>query len=285
LALRWAVALAARNQARLTVLTAVDALLAEAARSRLGIDLVSTDAEPALRDFVQKTVPTDGASASGIEIDVQVGEPAAVILAAAERTAADLIAMGTHGIGGFQRLLLGSTAERVLRDTTRPVLTVPDTKSSPVVLAQGSPDLDLKQILVGTDFSAASASALQWGIDIAQHAHAQLVLCHVVQRSAMPAEWMSRVSEVDEERIRDARSRLEAFAAHVGDTVAYDTIVVSGRPAESIAATAEERGAKLIVLGLFSRADSRAPRPGSIAYRVVCVAKVPVLVVPPGTPG
>ncbi|HLG55578.1 MAG TPA: universal stress protein [Vicinamibacterales bacterium] len=44
-ALRWAVALAAQNQSRLIVLTAIEPLLAEAARARLGLDLAKADTQ------------------------------------------------------------------------------------------------------------------------------------------------------------------------------------------------------------------------------------------------
>jgi nucleotide-binding universal stress UspA family protein len=53
------------------------------------------------------------------------GDPAEEILRYAQRHPIDLIIMGSHGRSGFSRLLLGSIAERVLREATRPVLTVP----------------------------------------------------------------------------------------------------------------------------------------------------------------
>ncbi|MDQ2674862.1 MAG: universal stress protein, partial [Chloroflexota bacterium] len=58
-AVRWAAALASRHGARLIVLNAVDPLLAEAARVKLGIDLTQTGTDPALRDFVAASNPAD----------------------------------------------------------------------------------------------------------------------------------------------------------------------------------------------------------------------------------
>ncbi len=55
---------------------------------------------------------------------VEVGDPRAQILAHAEAEKVDLIVMGTHGRTGASRLLLGSVAERVVREATCPVLTV-----------------------------------------------------------------------------------------------------------------------------------------------------------------
>ncbi|WP_435153937.1 universal stress protein [Haladaptatus sp. DFWS20] len=52
------------------------------------------------------------------------GPPNKEIVRHAEREGFDLIVMGTHGRGGIDRLLLGSVAERVVRASTVPVLTV-----------------------------------------------------------------------------------------------------------------------------------------------------------------
>lgn len=63
---------------------------------------------------------------AGLAVDhrLEYGEPAAVILKAAQEIGADLIVMGTHGRTGLRRLLMGSVAERVVRKASCPVLTV-----------------------------------------------------------------------------------------------------------------------------------------------------------------
>jgi nucleotide-binding universal stress UspA family protein len=58
------------------------------------------------------------------ETDVREGSPSREIVRYAEEVACDLIVMGTHGRGGIDRLLLGSVAERVVRASDVPVLTV-----------------------------------------------------------------------------------------------------------------------------------------------------------------
>ena len=64
----------------------------------------------------ERSVPVEG--------EVVDGTPAAEIVAAAEEAGCDLIVMGTHGRGGLDRILLGSVAERVVRSSQVPVLTV-----------------------------------------------------------------------------------------------------------------------------------------------------------------
>lgn len=57
-------------------------------------------------------------------LHVQLGEPAGAILAQAEKLDCGLIVMGTHGRKGWQHLMLGSVAERVVRTAPVPVLTI-----------------------------------------------------------------------------------------------------------------------------------------------------------------
>lgn len=57
-----------------------------------------------------------------VTTEVRSGDPGREILAAARDAGADLIAMSTHGRGGLGRLLFGSVAEAVLRETKIPVL-------------------------------------------------------------------------------------------------------------------------------------------------------------------
>jgi nucleotide-binding universal stress UspA family protein len=56
---------------------------------------------------------------------IDVGRPAAVIVEAAKRWSADLIAMGSHGRGGVECMLFGSVAEGVIRHAPCAVLIVP----------------------------------------------------------------------------------------------------------------------------------------------------------------
>ena len=59
-----------------------------------------------------------------VEIETRVGSPFEEILTAADNCAADLIVIGSHGGSGIGRLLLGSTAERVIERAHCPVLVV-----------------------------------------------------------------------------------------------------------------------------------------------------------------
>ena len=78
-------------------------------------------AERRLRDFVAATF---GKPRPDVETAVVEGSPDDVILNGISTLGADLVAMGTHGRGGFRHFLLGSIAERVLHSSEIPVLMV-----------------------------------------------------------------------------------------------------------------------------------------------------------------
>ncbi len=83
-------------------------------------DILREDAEEALARV------REIADASGVPVQTHVleGGPSNEIVAFADEEGCDLIVMGTHGRGGIDRLLLGSVAERVVRSSSVPVLTV-----------------------------------------------------------------------------------------------------------------------------------------------------------------
>ena len=86
-----------------------------------GIDeMLHEDAEEAV------AAVRDAGDARGVPVTTAVleGSPSREIVEYAERSGCDLVVMGTHGRGGIDRLLLGSVAEKVVRASNVPVLTV-----------------------------------------------------------------------------------------------------------------------------------------------------------------
>jgi nucleotide-binding universal stress UspA family protein len=67
-------------------------------------------------------------------VHARIGKPADEILALAHEVGADLIFIGSHGKTGFERLLLGSTSERVVREAKCPVMVIRDVGYAPVDL-------------------------------------------------------------------------------------------------------------------------------------------------------
>ncbi|HMR08667.1 MAG TPA: universal stress protein [Polyangiaceae bacterium] len=86
-------------------------------------DLIRENAEADMTDFLGKTQVPPGMS---VAHHLESGEPASTILETAKKSGTDLIVMGTHGRTGVRHFLLGSVAEKLVRLSPVPVLTVPD---------------------------------------------------------------------------------------------------------------------------------------------------------------
>lgn len=80
---------------------------------------IVTGAEKAMSTFVAEHFPD-----ISVKAEVVVGYAAEEILALAENEQADMIVMGTHGRKGIDRILFGSVAEKVVKNSTLPVLTI-----------------------------------------------------------------------------------------------------------------------------------------------------------------
>src|SRR6185312_5312417 len=180
---------------------------------------------------------------------VEVGQPAPEIVAAVASLGADLVVIGTHGTRGFEHLMLGSVAERVLRTCPVPVLTVPPS-------AHATSKLPLKHLLCPVDFSSSSKAALETGLSIAQEGNAEVTILHV---SDVPTDepLTTRPIATPEyyaEYEAEARSRLKALVGDgVGDWCRPTTTIRRGKPYREILAAASESHADLIVIGVHGR--------------------------------
>jgi nucleotide-binding universal stress UspA family protein len=259
----------------MTVLSVVERLLAKGAGIRLGVDLARAEGE-ALHEFVWATLPEGLRQGLRVRMEVTEGNPSEAILQAGRRQNAGLIVMGTHGLGGLRKLLLGSTTEQVLRRTEWPVLAVPAGASAPAV---EHPGLQLRRILVATDFRESAMAAMQWAGDLASDISVPLVLAHVVEPVVVPPLWQALPAEIESDRVASGQRLLARWSASFRDTHT-DCVVSVGHPADTIASLAVDYGVGLVVMGLANPEDSEPRNPGSIAYRVLRIAHVPVVVVP-----
>src|SRR5688572_28824990 len=128
---------------------------------------------PALTDFAAEAETMVIATQKMI----RSGSPAVEILRYAVEAEADLLVLGTHGRTGFERFMVGSVTEKVLRKAPCPVLSVPPH-------CEGQPERPVfGRILCGADFSEASDRASGFALSLAQEANGRLTLLHVV-------DWM-----------------------------------------------------------------------------------------------
>jgi len=123
-ALNHAIHLAAQNDAVLHAVHSVGVM----ERGDVTEDLADGDDELQERAWDILDPIRDAAETADVPVQKAVleGDPSETLVEYAESEPIDLIVMGTHGKTGLSRMLLGSTAEEVLRSASVPVLTVRD---------------------------------------------------------------------------------------------------------------------------------------------------------------
>jgi nucleotide-binding universal stress UspA family protein len=218
---------------------------------------------------------------------VREGNPAYEIVQAAEGLKVDLIVVSTTGSSGLRRVLLGSTAERIVRHAHCPVLTVrrrpaPRKKKKASEDAASYPDeLPWRRILVPLDFSETSLQALRVAVPLARESGAQLFLLNVIQPHIYPP-WMEGDVLVTNQDLVIGRAKTELpRIAHrfVPAEVKANTIIGHGQAAPEIIRTSERKRIDLIVLSTHGHTGIDRLLLGSTAEHVVRRAKCPVFVV------
>jgi nucleotide-binding universal stress UspA family protein len=235
----------------------------------------------ALLGAMKRFADVELGSSVSIQYEIGEGDAASEILDRANALPADLIVMGTHGRSGFERLVLGSVTEKVLRKASCPVLTVPrliaDVVPAPPVL--------YTRILCPVDFSDCSLRALDYAMSLAHETGAHLTLAHVVEVSPAPAlepenpfgarslgEYVAAAAQDRARRLQDL------IPASARDYCTVDTVMAIGKSYAEILRIAAERHSELIVLGTHGHVISELFF-GSTAQHVVRQATCPVLTI------
>ena len=236
------------------------------------------DTRADLNRLLDNVLADDRGGARDVTVLVTEGDPSEQIASVAEEHGVDLIVMGTHGPGGFRTKLIGSTTKRVLRRTTIPVAAVPlgdSTFSLEDSLRRGSGSL-----VAAIDFSEPSRHSARMAAGVANELGLGLVLLHVLEPMRTLLRWLEPAAARDGSRMTEAREQLDALAVALQPVTIAEILVVTGHPADVVAATAIQRKAGLIAMSLGDDAGLFAPTPGSIAYRTLCLAPMPVLAIP-----
>jgi nucleotide-binding universal stress UspA family protein len=143
--------------------------------------------------------------------------------------------------------------------------------------------INLKRILVPTDFSDGARHALVYGLSFAREYEAELVLLHVVESVAAPYAsdlFPVPMAEVFQELSAYARGELDKLAEEAkAKGLLARTLVVQGKPSHEIMRVAREETVDMIVLGTHGKGVLDQAIFGSTTERVVRKAPCPVLTV------
>ena len=207
------------------------------------------------------------------ELVVQEGMAADFILAFAEAQKADVLVMGTHGRRGYDRLMLGSVTDRVMRRSPCPVLAV-NKLPEDLTTAGAAPGHGhrLRQILFCTDFSENSERALSYALSATAEYDAELTLLHVLEEAPSHAKTDAAIAAATE--------RLDKLVpAEAGKTLKIKTVVRIGKPYKQIIQYAQEKQVDVVAMGVRGRGALDLAVFGSTTYRVMQLGPCPVLAV------
>ena len=279
-ALRYAEAVARRGRATLTVLYVNDPFLIAAAAAALHDRTLARTSERELRDFIDATLPRPSRERLRVTTSVTTGAPAAEILKAARRGRHDLIVLGTHGLTGADRMLMGSTTATLLKHASVPILAIP--RSSPALTPRQRRAWPDGPVVAAIELGAASEKDATLAADIAHWFGSPLLLAHVVPEMATPAWLASTLGFRQRDRARLARAErwLDALAALTRRHVQTTTSAACGNLADEIAGRASASHASLVITVLRSQRGGAGSARGAVSYELLSHAVTPVLACP-----
>jgi len=241
------------------------------------------------------------------EIVISKGNSADKIRQLALKEQIDMVITATHGKSGFERLLIGSVTEKLIKIIHCPLLVI-RTKGPDFILGDSS-EMKLKKILVGCDFSADSKLAFDYGLSLAQEFQADIYLAHVIKPTEYvdlkPADYINvlpgnylvwgasdyyeiqkKLTAENREKINILRSRLEKqlhlmVPEECQVWCTPHTTLLFGEPYRELIKYAKESEIDMIVLGVRGHTLLEKLTVGSTTDRVIRDAPCPVLAVRP----
>lgn len=230
--------------------------------------------EQRAREVVDEQVEKIKAAGGEVSKDYLKKEPPAqAVLGLAAELNADLIVMGSRGLGPVKRLVLGSVSEEVVNRARRPVL----------LLRGGGEAWPPVRVVVGEDFSEDARRARELAGHLAPLFDAETLLAHVISLPATVPNVELQGADLIGETRRQAEEHLAERAEELerSSGSAPDTRAVVGYPARTLAEIAEEQKQTLLVVGSRGLNFVKRAMLGSVSSNLLRTVERPVLVVPP----
>jgi nucleotide-binding universal stress UspA family protein len=208
-------------------------------------------------------------------VRVLSGTPFVEIIRQGREEAADLIVVGAHGKDFMKDLLLGTTAEKIVRKGDRSVLVVKQAAQS-----------SYRRVLVGVDFSDNCRHALELALRLAPQAefHALHVYAGVEGMLRRAGVTDSEIVPYQREVAKEARQRMEVFIRSIDRRrKPIRREVWNGRAGREITTIARRQRADLVAVGTAGRTGIPYILLGSVAEHVMREARCDVLVVRSGS--
>ena len=254
---------------------AVDGVYVSSADVQRSLQAIKESAQEELEHFVRKE------HFLGVELTPHLrdGHAADEIVKLAEEIDADLLILATHGKSGLERMVFGSTCDKVLRLSKTPVLAVKHPEHT-ALAEDGS--LKISRILCPLDFSDFSHSSLPLATEMAKRFGSTLVLAHVVDARFDYPEWSAQVAMNTSEHLAEsALEHLERVAEGL-EGINTEVSVAMGIPYRVLAEKTNEEDIDLAIIATHGRKRLAHALLGSVTEKLVRASGCPVLTVHPG---
>jgi len=197
------------------------------------------------------------------------GDPKDVIPGLADSYEPSMIVLGTHGGGRLERGVIGSIAEKILRSTRWPALTV-----GPRVKPVSAQTFPFARILFATDFTSAAANAATYAVTFAEVFGAKIDVLNVIQDDVI--EHPDRLSELQTRFF----SALDGLVPQQAKEFCHPrTYVAVGEAYDQILEHIRDRSSDLLVLGIRRTSHLSMEMRTSGAFRIIVDAECPVLTI------
>ena len=198
----------------------------------------------------------------------------------AREEGAEAVVLGSHGSSWIKEVWLGSTADAILRHIALPVLVIKTNLllALPPERCANVCDSLFGKVLLATDFSPATAGAVDAVRTLSQRFSSEVRLVHVQEHSRIFPHLASRLDEFNRE---DAR-RLEELAGELRNLGAREVSqeVRTDHAVRGLVSAIQEWQPRLVVVGRHGRGAGTGPLIGSTSHDVARESPAPVLVVP-----
>jgi universal stress protein E len=247
-------------------------------------EMLEGDLEEWKRETVDEMtgVATERAGSLGVAVkirgEVRFGDPARTLTAAAEELNASLLVVGRHGESALGELLIGSTAERIVRSSPVPVLVVQTDASG-----------GYRRVLVGAALDGSEIDAFEAASRLLEPDVRKVELLHAIRLPA-PSTVLP-LADTPQPRPLEALRELEQHAATESMAAAVETFrslgysaegeIVISDPRTALLKASRERDVDLLVLATHQRRRLSRLLAGSVAEGVARHAECDVLVAPP----
>jgi universal stress protein E len=219
-----------------------------------------------------------GLGTTGVEIryETLLGEPYTELIHSVQQVKYDLVVVGTRGHSAIKRLVLGSTAKRLVRKCPASVWVAKHQQKPPTC------------IVAAVDMSHVSRRAFREAVWVAQRTGAGLHVLHVIEGTGIPSDLLDTelagrashsLRQTIEAEVKQAFEKFVGEASH--DCATQESHLCWGSPANETLALADRLHADLIVLGTVGRTGVQGLLLGNTAENVLVHSNCDVLTVKP----